>query len=608
MNEFIYSIKDIFSNSPKTGCLGANKQEVYYIASYQRGYKWASERSLDQVPQLLIDLYEAFCKGTNEYYLQYITVKPDNIDSDKKSFEVIDGQQRLTTLSLLFYVLEKQGCINITKDKILYARYDENIFEKVIEFTVNTSDKDDEIPTQDLYYMVRACRCITMFFELFNDENYKNKFIEYIMNNVKIIVNKESVYVSSEDVFSNLNDNKVPLTNAYLIKGLLLTKASRKLNMFGKPLHFKEIVDQRNIMGRTWDEINAWFNEEKVKYFFFKANSKADGMEHMLKLVELGKGNEYINDKGIIQQFKEKLSTDKGAYTSQFELFNRYKESVASVADANHLLSEIKHIYRCFKNIYNNPNDNSLFNLLGYSLFHSKEAKYELKNIASKSGKDLKAELIDNVISILPNKEEDLRALKYPNKKINQWLLALSVFPEDKKKQYRFDFYSYGNEKWSLEHISPQNPEVEIKVDDSVVEWLCGEIQKKESLSDKKKVLINSIRTEKKIDAKDIAFLYENVSDVDVLGNMALLSSGVNSSLSNNPFPMKRRILFGKSNQGYFVPKHTLDVFAKTLPAKNDKYFNPDFVKWDDTDIFAHTEWMANRYLTLIDDLKQQKI
>lgn len=606
MNEFIYSIKEIFNNNPKTGCLGANKQEAYYIAPYQRGYKWDSKTTFDQVPQLLIDLYESFCKKANEYYLQYITVKPDNKESNVTSFEVIDGQQRLTTLSLLFYALEKLGCDNITKNKILYARYDENIFEKVTQMAEESPDKDDEILTQDLYYMVRAYRCITMFFKLFDDENDKNEFIEYIMNNVKVIVNKENTYISSEDIFSNLNDNRVPLTNAYLIKGLLLTKASRKMNMFGKPLHFKEIVDQRNIMGRTWDEINAWFNEDKVKYFFFKLDSKSDGMEHMLQLVELG--NEHINDKSIIQQFREKLSSGKKSNQSHFELFNRFNETVVDAVDANRLLSEIKHIYRRFKNIYENHDDNSIFNLLGYSLFHSKNAKYDLKNTISLSDKDLKADLIKNVISILPNNEEELRELKYPDKKINQWLLAISVFPENKKPQYRFDFYSYGNEKWSLEHISPQNPESKLRVDDSVVEWLCAEIQKGDISSEDKKELINLVYKEGTIEAREIEFLYENVINVDVLGNMTLLSGGVNSSLSNNPFSMKRRVLFGKSNQGYFVPKHTLDVFAKTLAARNEKYFNPDFIKWDETDIDAHTEWMANRYSNLIDDLKQEKI
>ena len=68
-NEFIYSLKEIF-----TSVLTDARLEKYYIGPYQRGYKWASVNYYDQVPQLLIDIYEAMQHEIGEYYLQYITV------------------------------------------------------------------------------------------------------------------------------------------------------------------------------------------------------------------------------------------------------------------------------------------------------------------------------------------------------------------------------------------------------------------------------------------------------------------------------------------------------------------------------------------------------
>ena len=75
-NEFIYSVKDIFTKVLDT--CGAIK---YYIGPYQRGYKWSARSFYDPVPQLLIDVYRAWKKSIQsdsetdkEYYLQYITV------------------------------------------------------------------------------------------------------------------------------------------------------------------------------------------------------------------------------------------------------------------------------------------------------------------------------------------------------------------------------------------------------------------------------------------------------------------------------------------------------------------------------------------------------
>ena len=103
-NEFIYNIQNIFSDDVES-VLSTTKMKKFYIGPYQRSYKWKSEGKFDQVPQLLNDIYDAWNKDyKSEYFLQYITVKAD---STNRWLEVIDGQQRLTTLSLFFYQLEK---------------------------------------------------------------------------------------------------------------------------------------------------------------------------------------------------------------------------------------------------------------------------------------------------------------------------------------------------------------------------------------------------------------------------------------------------------------------------------------------------------------------
>lgn len=90
-----YPIKKVFSDD-----------FVFNIPNYQRPYAWTTE----QTEQLLIDLIDAIGDESTEidrvppYFLgNIVLIKP----IDKSESEVVDGQQRLTTLTILFAVLKK---------------------------------------------------------------------------------------------------------------------------------------------------------------------------------------------------------------------------------------------------------------------------------------------------------------------------------------------------------------------------------------------------------------------------------------------------------------------------------------------------------------------
>ena len=81
--------------------LFGNADALYKIPQYQRPYKWEDE----QVDQLWDDVYEAFQNGEANYFLgSIITAKPR--DDEKSAYvDVVDGQQRLTTLMIVFCVV-----------------------------------------------------------------------------------------------------------------------------------------------------------------------------------------------------------------------------------------------------------------------------------------------------------------------------------------------------------------------------------------------------------------------------------------------------------------------------------------------------------------------
>lgn len=624
MNEFIFSIRQIFS-----GCESIGDNPRYYIGPYQRGYKWGAESRYDQVPQLLFDTYEAFFHGIESYYLQYITVKEDR---DNNRFEVIDGQQRLTTLSILFYLLPEFQKENIAKDKVNYSRYsdsnnsDGNVFEQVIGMVANEDEsKDQDIPEQDVYYLVRAARCIKRFLVLLKANDTLEKYIDFLNEHVMIIMNRESEFCSAEETFTNLNDNKVPLTNTYLIKGLLLTLAVRRESTNNMRYSYEEILNQRSILGREWDEIYSWINNPMVSEYFYKTETKDKGMEYLLKdaLSFIGDNVENEDSDELLKQFADSFKCDDGApkgLSANFELFNEYNEKVKDSVAAFEVLNRIKHIYRKLKGIYDQ--DGYLFNLLGYVMFCEKTTselkKFKLSEIYDKSTQEIKSMLKKYALLAIPDLSVDISLhggtdshadLRYDSNNkaaLTNLLLSFSVFPEQKDDSYRFDFCSYVKEKWSFEHISPQHPKTDVTILGMAKLYVKQKITKNYADdAEKSESLIQKIDAGEKIPASDIGFLYGSEIDLHSLGNMALLSGGANSALSNNPYVTKRDILFDKLNSGYFIPRHTMDVFNKVLNTPSDKAFSPDLHTWTNDDVEAHIGWMEARNKNIRKELSE---
>src|SRR5664280_1499964 len=77
--------------------LFCNADAFYQIPQYQRPYKWEEE----QIEKLWDDIYTAFENEDSNYFLGSIITAKDSFSSSKY-LDVVDGQQRLTTLMILF--------------------------------------------------------------------------------------------------------------------------------------------------------------------------------------------------------------------------------------------------------------------------------------------------------------------------------------------------------------------------------------------------------------------------------------------------------------------------------------------------------------------------
>lgn len=610
MSELVYSIKQIF-NAGNKSALTDNKASSYYIAPYQRGYKWESNSSYAQVPQMLIDIYEAFVYGTTEYFLQYITVKKLKLDDKGDVLEVIDGQQRLTTLSLLLsrIVVRNSDLENISYKRLQYFRYDGDIFTSLQ--IPDSEEEDENIIHQDRYYMVKAVRTIDKFLKLLEENDKLEAYYHYLLDSVKLIFNIEDENTNSEEVFENLNNNKVPLTNQYLIKGLLLTKAINRTTSFNRTLSYKEILDQRTVMGRVWDEINAWITQPEIAHFFFATKKKENpnGIEKLLEVVLRRIENTQTDTREIedslLQQYRLSFdSQSRNVQPSIYELFNKFNRIIRDEETAFDVLNLIKHTYRALYNIW--YGDIAFYNLFGYVRF-AKTQQYKISWTDKVIWEDravVKKELAKRVLEILPDLELSQNEFGYDKNQnqLSNLLLSFNVFLEPEEK---FDFYQYDCENWTLEHLSPQNPKGEIKIPHNLVSYVLGKLP--ESLEQSKRTEIETkLVNGESISVDDLPFLYDSEIDEHVMGNMALLGGGDNSAVSNNPFIVKRNIIISRRNKGSFVPYHTIALYEKSLDMKGEKGFTPDLFRWDMNDIAIHEQWMKHRNKEIIEQLKNQ--
>ena len=589
MTELVFSINAVFDAHSPTGCLAQYQSACYHIPAYQRGYKWGAEPT-GAVSILLQDLWQAFeaykRQEKKEYYLQYITVKKGRMmvgGSEESCLEVIDGQQRLTTLSILISVLAALlNEPNISAGTLHYAIRDD-FFSKYISTSAALKafveqewaalEAQPATNKQDIYYLHAAACKIHNFLQPHPKPYPKEElaaFNAYLLQYVKLIVNSVEPHVQSETVFKNLNSNKVPLSETELIKALVITKVGRagaKTERKG----FKEVMEARLNLGRLWDELTRWANQPEIRTFYFSGH--ADGMYQLLTLTALR-----------LQGSQHKLTIRQGKDLPLFNFYHQYP-------DIGKLYTTLKDVQALLSDWYN---DTDTYNLLGYCRF-VKESKYNQLSflescLSCKTKPALRVFLDESKAELLP--KQKVATLRYGEKGhdtyIHAVLLALSVFIKGVKNiPIRFNFHEFVTEKWSLEHIFPQSPEgkggimnsdqkaaVKEMIGTSLTDSLAQILDKDERKEDEKLLYYQALQVEGRLNS---------------IGNMCLLTSGNNSSNGCRFFKEKRRNMLELLQDGSFVPKHTFDVFSKMIK----QLVSTDPNTWTAADIDQHQEYIT---------------
>lgn len=540
-------------------------QGHFYVPDYQRGYRWGKT----EVEALLNDVYEYGGKpkkAENESYcLQPVVVR--NL-GDK--YELIDGQQRLTTLYLIYVYMNKAsgGFMSEPSFSISYETREESA-----DF-LNNPDESKKETNIDFFFIYNAYQTIADWFQCKGKiQSTLTNINKYLDECVKIIWYEVPDTENSANLFTRLNIGKIPLTSSELVKALFLKNES-------------ENSIRQEELSLEWDNMEKELHNED--FWGFLTNSETDNYPTRIDLV--------------LDLISRKTVYDKETYSTFFYFDKKYKEG-SSLED---IWSEIQHHFLTLKEWFY---DHDFYHKIGYLIASNSKSLVDILDSYTDKSKTSFRMYLEESIKESINFQKPHNELDYEHdyNAIKRLLLLFnveSVRQIDGKKR-RFPFDRHKRENWSLEHIHAQHSQG-LQTNEKVKEWLNAHIKSLESLdstgqneliSDMKS-LVKEIEDNPKttkvkekfepIQQNVVAALSpadEDSEYIHQLSNMALLSSGQNSAVSNYTFDAKRNLILEMDKKGLYIPFCTKMVFLKYYSnddtnlhfwGKNDRdsYFN----------------------------------
>ena len=593
---------------------------IFTIPYQQRGYRW----NPDNIQMLLNDLKEFIDSPSKKMYcLQPITVVPEfngwaqnwcqncppNFRCPER-FEVIDGQQRLTTLFILWKFLQLGDFYSFEFER------DENNDRK--RFLENISNSqvivDDNI---DFFYISQAYLTIKKWFSVRDEnpskketkvdyeycklaeqesiEDVKRKFRELLKasKNEKSIqvlwymVEKEKEHV----VFRNLNSGKIQLSNSDLIKALLLNKTNDIEN-------HQQIAAQFEIMERQLGEDRFWYMLQQKDIEPLKGQSRIDLMFNLVT----------------------------GVSDEEYEIEPRKSFFILSSYTDDKLIEEWHKVRDCYQRLRDLFEDPYTFHYIGFLTYCDQKIEDTIKDYS----KSKKSVFLDDLKQKIKQKRHHKSLEEYSYEDSKEVLRRLFVLHnietllyqyEELKEKHNlkfsyenFPFELLYNHKWNIEHIA-SHTDNDLKTENDRKDWIDSVFSDfPEKLSDD---FVLKLKNEAERDLKieqNFNSLYKTVvekfnSDKPIseenknsIGNLVLLDEHTNKSFHNSLFPRKRRIVIIASGlrgshdsevnvESVFVPICTQQVYTKSY----NKSSNVNLNSWGQDDFDAYVSDMLEK-------------
>ena len=542
----------------------------FFIPNYQRGYRWTRQ----QVKDLLEDIKEFMeNNSTNIYCIQPLVVKRAHIREDlldkiklaksvddvrrlintSDTWEVIDGQQRLTTIYIILKYLQHGELYTLEyktrKDSWVYLNND------IVSY--NSGDTTTNI---DFYHMGEAYSVVKEWGVAHNVDC--QKFLQTLLDRVKFIWYEVDETQNPKEIFQRLNLGKISLTNSELIKAIFLKR------------NYNDSIEESNTtamqISTEWDMIeNALQNDELWAFVNTLDYESPTRIDYIFDI---------IRTRNILLQSNEiDIGNDEYATFRYFYAFLKDRNNVKEV------WTKVYEVYEIFNEWYNTSN---LYHYIGFIIAasgnesckvisnlidvwlgeNSNKEQFIRKHLLKPIKSICKLNNVDNLKDYLMNTVYDMEHCP-PKTECRPLLLLHNIQTIVRQNRcidsvnkfgnvfYRFPYNLYKTSRknigWDVEHID-SNTENELRDQKDRIEYLkltylgvTDEQIKKE---------ISSLLLSENIDDENFGAIRKKITneihlnneDKNKIWNFALLDSKTNRGYGNSPFPAKRRVIIGK--------------------------------------------------------------
>lgn len=574
---------------------------TFFVPSYQRGYRWGRQ----EVEALLNDLWEFYLQTDGEKNVFYC-LQPIVLYKDEQAREnLLDGQQRLTTIYLLLSYLDSRR---------REEGYDKSLFRLEYATREDSADflaeklfaaEDSEVASNvDYYYMRAAYGYIKDWFtQAPKYPGAAGKLIPLLLDedgkgpNVRVIEYHIEDDSDPIDVFLRLNQGKIPLTDAELTKALFLQsdKYDAKLLPYVSP--------KLDLIASEWYAYEQQLSVPKFWHFIspYDAQSTPPSIRLLLELAA----------RDLQSATSDQNTTvlwDSKKYTHPcYTIFSDYLQGYSGEERLKKIGEIWERIYTIFGLISEWYEDQELYHHIGYLMCTEPSKRITLLHKLLKQAKTCTApELKASLRREIGKKIEAIRLneLSYEERPadIHRILLLHNIHQHIfTSEQIRFPFDLYTKEKWSLEHIYAQqseplqNREEQIGfIEEHIAtfrEDAFGDGEETSSLIVRLEDIRSQIQEPEKKESERVSLFEEALGlitafEVNQMGdtgslhglqNLCLLSRGVNSALSNRTFARKREIMreIVMTAAQEYIPMATRRVFLKYYSAspKDNSYW-----------------------------------
>ena len=603
MDKLIYNARQIFGEYLTfKGC------SFYNIPEYQRGYKWTAAN----VIQLLEDL-KNFKKTDNDqfYCIQNITITKQK-HKDSWCMNVIDGQQRLTTLFILLSYLQRN-----MKDKIIIPsanilKYsirkssDQFLRDNILTGSIwdNTIDTNSA-QTKDQYYMMAVADAIQGWFR---DNNLEAKTI---LDDLVLIVN-EVRPGDEETVFASLNGGKVDLDGADLVRAILITRAAKQkypsiisheqlhqivnddidLNINISVSSRGKINEFRVKLGVELDEMNKWWSQNKVKDYFEQLLPTKISKNKTFKYSQYPIDLLYY---AFYEAYKSKLNNSSDAETLDLRVFeNGIDLNGQSGDDHLEFYTAIREFHLTMMEWYNHD---EIYNLIGYLMYNFKGSRISFDLLWKLWQESLSK---DEFIRKLKDEIKGQIAIPFYNDTKDEGNTLKNALDELRSSILNLQYNWYNNDftlKFlPLVDILPIEKDVkkQTKVILSRIEnpkYFRCHGEDKEHVRSQKRIIDESLPEDQKA-----SMIEENKEGLNSIGNIVLLVLGVNRSYGNDPHNEKMdRIISEFLINDWYIRPHTFNVFTSKIKSIDENGDNTQDLYWSREDMIRTVQDIEKR-------------